>query len=368
VVVSGVEISPVDAGAADYYWGYMKTLVMHIGAHKTGTTVLQNHVFPHFEGYLGKFENQETESREGCLPQGAPALAEQRWLEVYRRWALGSPKISVAARRWIESLLTMPQSTFLVSSEEFHSWPSEGDRVGNFLSDSWLKSPKQSPHPVTQLLTEIKEASAGRLVVRVILSIRNQVDYIGSRYAQQSINLRFPCQEDFELRLGKLLSQPDSYLDWSQQVEDLAREVGSENLLLLLYEDGLEANVLLIEDFLEWAPAEPFTSLPRLNVKRIEAKIWSLRKNSIPRAGVYGAVFWFFFTRLSYSGTIRRLARSLSRKLSFVAQSVRRGGGSGEEIQITDHMANVILRKYSESNRRLERILGRNLQSLGYFR
>lgn len=337
-----------------------KTLTLHIGAHKTATTVLQNHVFPSFPGYQGKYEPGIFGTKNA--PTAEKINHERLWLEVYRHWLIGSPKLSKVVRRWIDCLLAENESSILVSSEEFHSWPSKGNPVGLFLSDGWFEQSKETPHPFISLLETIKRESQGSFDLRVILAVRNQVDYIGSRYAQTSINLHKPSQVDFEMRVSLLLNDDDHYLDWSRQIEDLREFVGRENVLVLVYEDGLEDNVFRIQEFLDMdSSGSPDAQLPRENVKSLGTRRWVLLEKRIPRVGIYGAAFWYFFTRLSYRGIIRKASRLAIALFEGQARINSEAEGAVKCIEISEDLAAKIRSKYRVSNERLEGLLGRDL-------
>lgn len=340
-----------------------KILTLHIGAHKTATTVLQNHVFPYFPGYLGKYEPGILGTKNA--PTAEKINHERLWLEVYRHWLIGSPKLNKVVRHWIDCLLTENEPSILVSSEDFHAWPSKGNPVGLFLSDGWFEQSKETPHPIVLLLQTIKRESQGSFDVRVIFTIRNQVDYIGSRYAQMSKNLRKPSQEDFETRVSLLSKDDDPYLDWSRQIKDLHEFVGMENVLVLVYEDGLETNVGRIQDFLDVdRSGSPDAQLPRENVKSLGARRWVLLEPRIPRAGIYGAVFWYFFPRLSYQGVFRNASRLAIALVEGRVNIKSEAAGPRKFIEISDEIASAISSNYRVSNERLEGLLGRDLSKL----
>lgn len=339
-----------------------RLLTLHIGAHKTGTSVFQNHVFPSFPGYLGKYENDEARDRSSSISNRRGL--EKSWLEVYRLWVLDSSRLRKAVRKWIEHLVAFEESSVLVSSEEFHSWPARGNRVGNFLSDGWLEGIFKPPHPFIFLLEIIREESWGKLQVQVVFTIRNQVDYLGSRYAQEATSLRSPSQADFGERIQRVIQTRDPSLDWEVFIKGLQSVVGRQNVLLLVYEDGLEFNLEKIMKFLRWE--RNFGNLPHENVRRVGSRSWSFTQRPIPRSGLYGKVFWFFFARLNYTGAIRRCARAVVSTAEGLAQRRGKLGSERSSIEIDDESARALIAKYAESNRRLSGILGRDLSALGY--
>lgn len=339
-----------------------RLLTLHIGAHKTGTSVFQNHVFPSFPGYIGKYQSDEARDRSNSISNRRGL--EKSWLEVYRLWVLDSSRLRKAVRKWIEHLVAFEESSVLVSSEEFHSWPARGNRVGNFLSDGWLEGILKPPHPFIFLLEIIREESWGKLQVQVVFTIRNQVDYLGSRYVQGAGYLRSPSQADFGERIQRVIQTRDPSLDWEVFIKGLQSVVGRQNVLPLVYEDGLEFNLEKIMKFLRWEGNSG--NLPQENVRRVGSRSWSWTPRSIPRAGLYGKVFWFLFARVNHGGRIRLLLRAGLRALESLWKRGRRLGENPSLIEIDDEIAQAVLATYSESNSRLSGILGRDLSALGY--
>lgn len=340
-----------------------RTLTFHIGAHKTGTSALQEHVFPHFPGYLGKYQSERARGLSSFLPEHR--ALESLWLEVYRLWVLDSPRLTSAVRTFIGQLVLFGERSVLVSSEEFHSWPRKGNRVGNFLSDGWFNGRNEPPHPFIPLLKKIRAESLGQLEIQVVFTVRNQADYVGSRYAQQSGSLAGASQLDFEQRVVKLIQSNDPYLDWASFVDDLKRVVGDDKVLVLIYEDGIESNVVRISGFLGWE--RKFSSLPRENVKRLGKRRWLLTRRPPTRRGLLGVVIWFFFISLRHTGVVRSFARAA---LARAEELFRHRGQSQKEegeIRLDDEHARALLAVYEDSNRRLSKLLVRDLAHLGYF-
>jgi hypothetical protein len=344
--------------------GYdQKTLTLHIGAHKTGTTVLQSHVFPTFSGYLGKYANSS--STPYHQPSDIQIQLEKSWREVYRHWLLGSKQLQSEVAKWVTSLSQLEQPHLLLSAEELHSWPTAGNRAGNFLSEDWFASNQSEEHPVMGLLREIKWRSSEKFKVRVMMTLRNQPDYLGSWYAQAGSNFRGPGQADFESRMSRLLARRDPYLDWVAQVESLNRILGKSNVLILLFEDGLEHNALRMAEFLG-AEFEVPSSLPKENVKVSGENRWSFSVAGLHREGPSGQLFWFAFTRLPFSNKVRSWARLLFVLVESFVERVFPNRQRHVSILMSDPLRESISDYFSDSNKRLALVLGRNLEVLGY--
>jgi hypothetical protein len=201
------------------------------------------------------------------------------------------------------------------------------------------------------------------LELNVIISLRNQVDFVGSLYAELSSKMVRPSQTDFEEKLAVVLRDP--FLDWASLVEALTEEVGTKNLLINLHEDGMLHNVTRISDFLGWEFDAGKALCRPENVKRIEASAW----RGLDRTIVDQGVAWIRSINLpsfnlSRFPALRRLALSSVSRVSRLSRPLT--VKAGPKITIDAILAETVRSHLQESNHRLSMTLERDLSTLGY--
>ncbi len=340
-----------------------KSLTLHIGLPKTATTTLQTHVFPQVPGYLGKFF--------GHMPAGEAAQRLMAWRGPYAGWREQRPGWEASVGAWIASLDDVDVPMSLVSEEGFSSWPvpGGGGQVWPFL-DNWCSRIGARPHPVVKFIAAIRAASGGSLNVRVILTLRNQPDLMGSLYAQLQGAMRSPSQDDFEAKVARAVRTDDPFFDYATFVEELEQDHGDGDLLILLHEDGLERNVSRIAEFLGLDLAVPHSSHSRENVKRHGPQSWKGEwvEKPVTKRGPLGRIRRT--ADKAWPDALRVLAGPLKRALKRLDAAseklVKPQAREGVVVTMPDRLAREVREHYAGSNERLARRLGRDLQALGY--
>lgn len=343
--------------------GHDRQLTLHIGLPKTATTTLQTHVFPMLPGYVGKFYGES--------PNTAVEEPFRQFQKAYEQWTEGKSALTAPATQFIESLDRFNESQILISEEGLYRWPVDG-RVehGWPFFDGWHETFRARPHPVVDFLAALREAGEGRLKVRVILTLRNQSDFMGSLYAQLQNSMRKPSQNDFEAKVTRALSTDDPFFDYATLVEELEQDLGDGDLLILLYEDGLELNVSRIAEFLGIELVAPHSSRSRENVKRHGSQSWKgawvekpvTKRGPLGRIRRAAARTWPDALRVLAGPLKRALKRLDAASESFVKPQTR----EGVVITMPDRLAREVREHYADSNERLAQTLERDLKSLGY--
>lgn len=338
----------------------IRELTLHIGLPKTATTVLRGSVFPQIPGYLGKYSglpptNRFVNPTTGSLLEG---------------WERGNPDWRGAIDEWVRSLAELDERHLLLSQERLASWPARLSEQRQYpFDDDWFDAQRVRPHPVVDFLDLVKTAGeSSGIKVRVIVTLRAQPEFMASRYAQSQGKMRQPGQGDFEAKVRESLRRADPYFDYASLVEELAGVVGMENLLVLLYEDGVEINVERISLFVD-LPLR-FAHKTRENVKRRSPRTWEGPPTYVPvtQRGVLGNIRKV--ARSSWPDALRVLEAPLKRIVTGLdvaaARLVEPKRFDGVQVELSGELSDEIRRRYGSSNDRLARILGRDLEQLGY--
>jgi hypothetical protein len=220
----------------------VQQLTLHIGLPKTATTTLQKHVLRRFPGYLDKH-----------LDGGDASLASERdaWRWAFEGWVRRNPDWRDAVRVWFSTMEHTGHPQVLLSEEDLSgAWPVSGTGSLSPFFDA-PNVERVRPHPVIEFLKIIRKCGGGKMRLRVILTLRNQPDLMGSLYAEQQSFMASAGQADLEAKIARSLGSDDPFFDFATLVDELEAELGAEDCLVLLYEDGLAFNVSRIEAFLE---------------------------------------------------------------------------------------------------------------------
>lgn len=304
-------------------------LYLHIGLNKTGTTFLQEWVFPtlpltyifrprslHFkdEGYLGVI---------GYRFAGSLKVWEER------------------GDALLEDILGPP-----------------GSGTGDVLiSDEGMGGVVRNPDLVRLHLRAMAERAKawGFDGVRILCAIRRQDQWMGSQYAQVSDRNPSPSQADFEAWAEWWIDPARGYyregivLDYKVLRDGLEYVAGPGNVLVLPYERLQEDAGAFIADIAAFlggveAPSQPPSQ--RSNVRSTGDDRWALRP---PKKG-----------RRLYLRP-GRLFRALGLP-TYIPLWKKRG-----EVVMAEDLRRRILAAYEESNRAVASDLGVDLGAYGYY-
>lgn len=215
--------------------------------------------------------------------------------------------------------------------------------------------------------------------VKAIIVLRNQADWIASRYAQRSWRNLWASQSDFERQVKNVLSNNRSHVDWFRHIELLNRALGRNKVLVLFYEELFEDPLTsgIIQEFSGCTCGNINLALSSpVNVRRnllSEKKSWRIRpfsgggtQNSI--ANVLSSDF---FVKRNIDKLIRgwlvKTIDSVSRGarlenfLNFVINRNR-----PKDFQLSEETTNQIEKAMAVSNLKLADLTGKDVFKLGY--
>ena len=333
----------------------MQDLTIHIGYPKTATTTLQTHIFPHYPGYVGKFHVGDARRPDGLR-------TSRRMLEAFADGVL-SPAV---VQEWVGRLQAGGSDAVLFSDETLMRWPASSSVFWPF-HDGWSTTARARPHPVIGLLREIRRIGGIRL--RVVVTVRNQTDLMASLYSQIQTRLRSPSQQDFERKVEELIATADPWFDFAALVDELDAAVGSENCLVLLYEDGVEQHAVAIADFLGWHMDVLPETIGRENVQRASATVWNATWSApLTKRGVFLRLRRILDRTIGPRlGSVERPAKQMLARMDAAASRLLTPKRiTGVPIETPGDLLRRVRQHFAPANRRLGERLGRDLTSLGY--
>lgn len=222
----------------------MTDLILHIGLPKTGTTSIQSQFFAGRINYLGQ------DSQNRCISSSNTEAKELRKLLkdfLWKSFRHNEKQAHYWAHRCSELLQTSFISsenwphTVILSDENLSKWPSSLYKgsyfpiVSGLLNKSDFK--RYRPAPIIRLLRDHGQTLWPFGKIRVVITIRNQADWLASLYSQESDKISNASNVDFEKQVKKIISTDDPYLHWLYWIEDLEYVLGDEKLLVLPIEE-----------------------------------------------------------------------------------------------------------------------------------
>ena len=327
-------------------------LIIHIGLGKTGTTTLQKEHFVEIPGYLGRPELFGQRGRGGGLNEAFLASCSGEDVDLVR---------------WRESVLEvfagdLPDKV-IISNERLEYWTQDGSGfspVVHLLSDGG-RVVRSGPHPIVNFIRDRVVPIWKPLgAVKVLVTLRNQFDWLGSHYAQVSNRIIGASQADFERQVRRIIRSGDTYLDFAARVGALRDAVGADDVTVLLLEDIRTPDYwselsTLVGERLPKAGRESKRSNQRSSVEGWELRPYDRRRYPL-RFTLFGQVpspthpsMW---TLRGFAHPIRVARLTLGRRGAF--------------IRPNEDLRSAVRAHFHESNMRLGRMLGRDLAALGY--
>jgi hypothetical protein len=252
-----------------------RTLILHIGHSKTGTTTLQKLVFPKLERYALFCKNDTP----------ASAQVEQAFM--------GSPEIWRAAGERIFATLRSEMTGKSATSALISAEGISAHKIFK-MPQSAPNRHRRDPFLLAAHLEEFGSAAtrAGFETLKVIMGIRRQDQYLASRYVTNGwLCARPPYQNDFESQTLEIIDSNRRYfidgvwLDY-KLTHDLMAEIVQEKNVLVLPVEQLENDPARYFSVLSAFFGEPLDGFgaERKNVRRVAPDIWQIEVNAIGKA------------------------------------------------------------------------------------
>lgn len=326
-------------------------LIIHIGLPKTGSTAIQHHLFPMAPG---RRHLPGSEGHRAFLALFERDKAHPDW---------GSASNGTGVRGWYAEFGARDGLT-LVSQEMLPGWR-VGRSEGFGVAEEHPRSRTGRP-PAAEFLTRVSHELAPSTRVRVVVVVRNQADWLASYFAELSSqgHLWRSSQREFDLRVRRILELRDDQLNWSLLIDQLSCAVGPDNLLVCLFEDGIDRVSEQIKGFVGGDWGQP-RSIPPTRVHR-QDNGWRLilkhptMRDRAKRLRVGREAALHALWRIDgFSGRFLR-----TRGTRSLPARMRRTGrlrlSARDRQRVIDHV--------SVGNLALEASLRRDLRSLGYLR
>lgn len=335
-----------------------KRLVLHIGLHKTATTMLQMNFYPQFSGYLGRHYARDTFGKRFIA---TPGKIFNEFEDVIVSYCQGQDTWEQALSRWVKRLDFSTNPVQILSNEHLTWWPSPLGLNSSLVpvhepSDS--DTPRRGQHPMTIFLERIRNFLPKEIDLLTIVTLRNQPEFLASWAAWNGVSEQGA--------IARVIERQDAFIDFFSLVTDLEKVIGKSNNLTLLFEDGVEKNCEKIIAFagleiLDSAPTFEFQekeeSSVRENVGRVGDASWKL--NNIPFYARFRLVVWARTVAGRRAPWLILIVRGMRNIFLSVAQRPR--------ILSLSDTERVVVREYcAPSNLLLAQHLKRDLVSLGY--
>lgn len=321
------------------------SLTLHIGLPKTGTTYLQEAVFPRIPAlrYLGK-------------------------LGTDRLQAGGGPRYGILDRTFKQSTAIWNDHGAALFDDHIGAAPSPATaRLGVLVSDEGMGTSGRRPEHLALHLERLTDEAARRgfARVRVLCTIRRQDQWLGSHYAQISDRQTAVSQARFEAFVRGALDPWDRFyhdgimLDYAHLHATLGRAVGPDNVLFLPFEQFLDAPATYLERLLDFLDPGGATTLATLGLDRNDAGRDRYNRRSA------GADRWAV---RPHARTVRLRPARLFAALGLPTTLPLRlpDPSRPRHIVMTDDLRRAVLDVYAPRNAALARAAGLDLTPYGY--
>ena len=320
----------------------MPDIIFHIGYEKTATTYLQQQIFPQVHALGNAFGvpgNHKLRKKMRSMAHQSPGI----W-ETDAGKSLGNEIAEISDRNPVlysqEQLLRPPIYAPIYNIHRHTGVPikykfSIAEHLEAFARYAW----------------------GNRGAVRVLVTIRNQAEWLASSYVQKSKRFQ-ASQLDFEQHVRAMLKRDDykgwRYLDYYLLYEELCAALEPGKVTFLAYEDMHTShywqvlNNLLDTDF----EMPQNTAEEHANVRRKNDKEWQLQQREL---------------RL-YAKLPKRLFNLSERVKTYEGRIMRALTNQHKTtIQIPDDLRAEIMDVFANSNRAIADVMNRDLSAYGYY-
>lgn len=217
-------------------------LILHVGLPKTGTTTIQKHALSRVKGYMGKgVPDIDFDDKQHLIDELTTLSTRHRFIkpsEVQSR-----TKYLVNEIIYLSNYYKL-SDRIIISQESLTQWPHYNSgkvkwpiyQSGSGCNNANIKI--QKPIPIADYISKYLGpiwSNFGN--IKIIITLRNQPDWLASLYAQMSEHIVFASQKDFEKQIRRLVLSNDPSLDYNELIHSLKVSVGDDNLDILFFED-----------------------------------------------------------------------------------------------------------------------------------
>lgn len=329
-------------------------LILHVGLPKTGTSTLQSLLV----GESGVIDRHASRS----IVKKITSCRFMSWREL-------RDSAKEFCDRASEVATSEPGCPNLLLSEERLSawyplignrnrWPVGGKR--NFIL-------REGPIPIAEFIKDhlsVVWESRFNGKVKVVVTLRNQVDYLASLYVQESKFRPCASQADFERQVRGVIERDDPSIDWYGLVQDICDVVGEDNIDVLFFEKiGMEGfwnemgSVLFRENIYEKYRG---LSDSHVNKRNTRKNCWALRPYQ-------GCASDYFAGKVEHISLYPYFRKALSFGDPILNPLVRRLNKSDwNEVCLSSDLISLVKAHCKDSNFKLSKKLNIDVFDLGY--
>jgi|GEM_PF-6053942 len=325
-------------------------IIFHIGLFKCGSSTLQNQIFPYWPGFIGTSRTLTPKANFGKQFENFSPVFGRTWFDASQAMQWKQKVMDFAELKEPGCIILSNEN--LASNGAGRSMPIV-ESIARFQSEIWTQ---------------------GR--VKVVIVLRNQIQRLGSIYAQLSHSRFYAGQSDFESFCESYIrGKNGSNLLYSAWINALWSAFGSENVKVMFIEEF--DHLQCWQDLIEFCGSETIDASTLLksagrksNLRSQGEGKWAIRPLELDR-----------YARSVSTVLLNRASNPIGQKchskiLNEVAfWSVRFGlacakpirGGAREQFIVASKSVSRLVTEFCRSdNQKLEHVLGRDLRSLGY--
>lgn len=325
-------------------------LIFHLGYPKCASTTLQDIVFPLTKGYSGS---------------GIGRQKNDHYANDFKALSPCGPSITSSlkqAKNWSQKVIKFRENEFpeinrLILSSEYYI-------IHNILKI----------RPIIPFLKKFREKIWSYGDVKIIIIIRNQADRIASLYAENSTVDPKASQKGFEKKCRSMTKSRRSIekMDYFKCIDELYQAFGRDKVCVLLMEDINKIEFWLkLKNFADLPEFNPHDMLKgaKANAKRAGANKWKIQdydyeKRARITVNKYFDFFWPEYITPEIRIRVKKFFKTMLK--TFYAKKRDEKIQNEKTIYLSDNVKESIMKSYQEPNKKLSKLLDRDLKSLGY--